>query len=247
MRILGIETSGVGSQVGLAEADVLRCRWQDAVGRRHARELVPGIQRLLAETGWRPRDLDLVAVSVGPGSYTGLRVGITCAKTLAYAAQLDVLGIGTPETIAANAPPDVERVTVVIDAQRGQVYATEFRRDAEGALRDLGKGTVIVSADRWAIELEQGSYVLGPALDRYGGLVPARCQIGAETQWHPRIETLIRLARLDYQGGRRTDLNELAPRYLRKCAAEEQWEERRHPSAEDVRGAQEHRPDERTT
>ena len=228
MRILGIETSGFGSQVALAEDGSLVSHWEDTGRRRHARELVPGIGRLLAEASWQPRDLDLVAVSIGPGSYTGLRVGVTCAKTFAYAAKLQALGIATPETIALNAPDEAQRVAVILDAQRGGVYATEFHRDAGGTLHEGGEGTVIVPAERWAKDLQSGTYVLGPALARHHDLVSADCRVGPEQQWEPRVEVLIQLARRDYQAGRRMDLNELLPLYLRKSAAEEKWDQRNH-------------------
>ena len=71
--------------------------------RRSARTLAPGIRHLLADAGWTPRDVALVAVSIGPGSFTGLRLGVMTAKAFAYAVGAPVLGIGTLEVIAAHA------------------------------------------------------------------------------------------------------------------------------------------------
>lgn len=229
MRIVGIETSGTGSQVALAEDGQLRFAWADTVGRRHAQELVPALKKLLSRSDWQPGDLDLVAVSVGPGSYTGLRVGITCAKTLAYAAKLDVLGIGTPETIAQNAPPEAEQVDVIIDAQRSEVYATRFRRAGDATWRVEEPGTVIIAADEWASRVEPDTLLLGPGLTRHRDRFASVGRVGEEALWAPRVEVLIQLAWRDYQAGRRMDLHALAPVYLRKSAAEEKWDQL-HPS-----------------
>jgi tRNA threonylcarbamoyladenosine biosynthesis protein TsaB len=226
MRILGIETSGIGSQVALAEDGTVRGRWEELRSQRHAQELVPAIGRLLAEAQWRPSNLDLIAVSVGPGSYTGLRIGITCAKTLAYAAGIEVLGVGAPETIAENAPPDARRVDVLIDAQRGQVYVTPFRRDRAGTWRASAAGTMIVTVEQWANEVQPGTHLLGPALTRYRDRFASVCELGDEASWTPRVEVLMQLAWRDYQAGRRMNLHALRPLYLRKSAAEEKWDQR---------------------
>ena len=73
-------------------------------------------------------------MSVGPGSFTGLRVGVVCAKTLAYATGARLAAVDTLEAIAANSPPDVETVHVITDAQRGDLFVGTYRRTADGRL-----------------------------------------------------------------------------------------------------------------
>ena len=94
--------------------------------RRRGRDLVPGLRDLLAEAQARAIDLGLIAVGLGPGSYTGLRIGLTAARTLAYAADADLIGFDSLEGWARTASPESVRVYVVADAQRGDVYSADF-------------------------------------------------------------------------------------------------------------------------
>jgi hypothetical protein len=108
MRVLAIETSeSVGSVAALAAGSLLgELRLPPKQG--SAQSLAPVLITLLDTVHWRPDDVELVAVTIGPGSFTGLRVGVTAAKTFAYAVKAQVLGIDTLETIAAGCPQEVE-------------------------------------------------------------------------------------------------------------------------------------------
>src|SRR5260370_41614633 len=102
--LLVIETSHRVGLVALAEGERLLGERRLDEARRHARDLAPAIRDLLADQGWRARDLDAVVVSRGPGSYTGLRVGIMSAKTLAHAPGCTLLA-GDPFAPVAQQPP----------------------------------------------------------------------------------------------------------------------------------------------
>src|SRR4051812_4115512 len=100
-RILALETSELSGSVAAAmDGDVVGELNLDP-RLRSAQSLAPAIRTLLDQVGWRPQELALVAVTVGPGSFTGLRVGVATAKVMAYAAGADVLGISTHAAIAA--------------------------------------------------------------------------------------------------------------------------------------------------
>ena len=103
-RLLLIETSGRSGQVALAEGNALLAVRRLDEARHQARDLAPAVADLLAAIGWKPRDIAAIVVSRGPGSYTGLRVGIMSAKTFAYAAGCALLAIDTFAVIAAQAP-----------------------------------------------------------------------------------------------------------------------------------------------
>src|SRR5262245_52282348 len=92
-RLLILETSGRLGQVAVAGGSALRERRRLDEARRHARDLAPAVADLLATQGWKARDLHAVIVSLGPGSYTGLRVGLMSAKTLAYATGCTLIGV----------------------------------------------------------------------------------------------------------------------------------------------------------
>jgi len=153
--VLGIDTTGPGSGAALLldGGEILRATVPDDV--RRGRTLVPLIAGLLDEAGLKPGDLDLVACGVGPGSFTGIRIGIATAAMLAYAAGIDVAAVGSLHGRAANAPADATRVCVQIDARRQRVYSALFVRDGVdwrlvgeyghgAAPTDLPPGTVLL-------------------------------------------------------------------------------------------------------
>src|SRR5438034_1064164 len=122
-RVLIIETSSRTGSVALAEGPVLRGTRPLDEARRHAQDLAPAVSDLLKGVAWRPRDIQAVFVSRGPGSYTGLRVGIMSAKVFAYATGAALLGIETFQAIATQIPQECSGPADVLgDAQQGKVY-----------------------------------------------------------------------------------------------------------------------------
>ena len=214
---LGLAAGDSPAQVGPLEADP---------GGRHGQGLIPDIQALLVASGLTIRDLDAVAVGAGPGSYTGLRIGLMAAKTFAYAESIPLVGLDSLEAIARNAPDDALRVAVLVDAQRGDVYVGEFARDSPGGpLRRLAP-TRIEPFSIWVSDLSPDTMVLGPALDRLPPLWPTGVRLGTVDQGHPVGSRLIELGREALALGRTEDPFGLEPIYLRRSAAEDQWESR---------------------
>jgi tRNA threonylcarbamoyladenosine biosynthesis protein TsaB len=169
---------------------------------------------------WSPGDVKLVAVSVGPGSFTGLRVGVTTAKTLAYTLGADVIGVNTLEAIATRAPDDVACLWAVIDAYRHQVFAAKFVREPNDTFR-LSIPIQLLDIDRWLECLRPGDPVTGPALRKYACRIPASVQMLDASLWSPTASCVGQLGWQHYQRGARSSLWSLAPLYLRPSAAEE--------------------------
>ncbi len=103
-KFLLLETSGSVGQVGLGLGSQLLAQQALDIHHRHNRDLAPAVAALLRGAGWRPRDLQGVIVSSGPGSYTGLRVGIMSAKTLAYVTGCVLIAVDTFACLARQAP-----------------------------------------------------------------------------------------------------------------------------------------------
>lgn len=193
--------------------------------RRSAQSLAPAVAEVLAAAGCRPTEVHIVAVTVGPGSFTSLRVGVTTAKVFAYAVGAAVLGINTLEAIAAEsllaARVDTGAIIATAnDAQRGDVYAARFRAVADGQLECLAP-PAIHRADDWLAALEHGWMIAGPALETLAARLPAGAIIAPREAWMPTAATVGRLAASKYAEGHRDDVWTLAPFYLRKSAAEE--------------------------
>jgi tRNA threonylcarbamoyladenosine biosynthesis protein TsaB len=192
--------------------------------RRHGRGLIPAIAALLALEGLTVADLDAVAIGLGPGSYTGLRIGLTAAKTLAYAAGKPLIALDSLEAIARNAPDDVLRVAVAVDAQRGDAYLADFVRDNPGAPLHRQGPIRIEPVEAWSRTLGPETLVLGPALDRLLANWPETVRRGTLDQGHPGAAQLIPLAREALEAGRVLDPFFVEPIYMRRSAAEDQWE-----------------------
>jgi tRNA threonylcarbamoyladenosine biosynthesis protein TsaB len=165
-----------------------------------------------------------VAVTAGPGSFTGLRVGITTAKAFAYATGAEVLGIDTLEVLARQAPAHARVVQAVIDAQRQELFAATFERpDIATALnrRPQAASPQIMPIDAWLASLKPGDVVIGPVLSKLREHLPPEVQIAPESCWTPMAGSVGRIAARLYAAGERGDLWRLAPTYLRRSAAEE--------------------------
>jgi tRNA threonylcarbamoyladenosine biosynthesis protein TsaB len=219
MRLLALETSLAASSVALFDGDCLVACERLEERARVARALVPAMQQALASAGWRPGDVQIVAAAIGPGSFTGLRVGVTAAKTFAYAVGAAALGVSTLEAIAFAAPAQAGIICPVIDAQRKQLFAARYRRES-GELQCL-EGAHIASIDLFLATLGPGDVVTGPGLGLASDLLPAHVQVVDARYWPPSAEHVGRLAWRDYEAGRRGDPMRLAPMYIRESAAEE--------------------------
>jgi tRNA threonylcarbamoyladenosine biosynthesis protein TsaB len=216
--ILALETSQSAGSIALVAGSESPRELPLDPGQRSARALAPAIRALVRDAGRELSEVDLVAASLGPGSFTSLRVGIVTAKTLAYALTADVLGLGSLEVIAAQAPP-AARLAVAIDAGRGQVYAARFDTAAGGDLRALAP-VELLDLSAWLAGLSAGDLVSGPILRKALELPPGVSTTEPET-WEPKAATQAELARCRYAAGQRDDLWKLAPLYVRPSAAEE--------------------------
>jgi tRNA threonylcarbamoyladenosine biosynthesis protein TsaB len=220
MRILALETTEPsGSLAAMTDGNLLAELSLDPT-QRSAQALAPAMVALLKQVGWRPRDVELVAVSEGPGSFTGLRIGVTTAKVFAYAVGADILGIDTLEAIAAAAPADVAKVSVAMDAQRGQIVATNYRRRPDGWFEPT-EPQRLMAVEAWLEQLPAEIAVTGPVLAKLGPKLPSHVRLLDPGYWLPRASAVARLAARDYALGRRDDLWKLVPHYCRRSAAEE--------------------------
>lgn len=225
MRILALETSGNAGSVALLEATEGPARLISEAtvpaGQRTAKSLAPITKDLLKQAAWPASSIELIAVPVGPGSFTGLRIGVTMAKTFAYAIGAQVLGVNTLEVIAAQVPPTNVPLWTVMDAQRQELFTAKFAALDDGQpLKFVGETKIMTQSALFAA-LNSGDRVSGPGLQRLPTPLPADVTRIDETYWQPLASTVGQLAWRQYQGGRRDDLWKLVPIYYRQSAAEE--------------------------
>lgn len=218
-RVLLLETSGRIGIVAVGTAGRIAARRELPEARRHARDLAVHVRALLGEMGWRARNLTAVVVGAGPGSYTGLRVGIASAKALAYATGGALFAVPTFDAIAAGFDAAADALEIIADAQQECVYAQRFRRAGDGAWRAVAP-IAIRPFEEWASALAPDSIVVGPGLDKFAARLPARARTAGAAHRSPEAAALLRLA-----GARpdafRTDAWRVEPIYLRGSSAEE--------------------------
>ncbi|GBD37716.1 tRNA threonylcarbamoyladenosine biosynthesis protein TsaB [bacterium HR36] len=230
-RLLLIETSGQPGQVGLAEGSRLLQAQTLSAARRHARDLAPAVQQLLQNVGWHPRDLQAVAVSRGPGSYTGLRVGIMSAKALAYALQIPILAVDTFLILALQAGPGSD-LDVLEDAQQEKIYVQRFRFLPGQSRPAACQPLTIRPFSEWLTDLTTPLRVSGPALESatFRARLPPTVSVVESALWHPQLPAMLDLALDLWQRQEFADTWRFEPLYLRPSEAEEAWE-RRKPTA----------------
>jgi tRNA threonylcarbamoyladenosine biosynthesis protein TsaB len=244
MLILAFDTSGMHGSVALLDGPKILSEQALSIDRRSAQTLAPAIVRILAAQGIEPRQINLVATTTGPGSFTGLRVGVTSAKTFAYAVGAEILGLSTLEAIAhnrlshqpgLNLIPDFGmpnstvfvEIHAILDAQRKELFLSRFSTAADAAVDQYGLRKLsrladdnIISADDWLASLKPGTLVAGAGFDQLKDRLPSDVLVDS-TNREPRASIVGQLAFRDYQSGRRDDLWKLSPVYLRPSYAEE--------------------------
>ena len=228
MLTLGIETSGrAGSVALLRDGQCLEERSLEKRGRRHAQTLVAEIDRLFRDFNERIDGCDNVAVSIGPGSFTGLRVGVVCAKTLAYAAGCQLAAVDTFASIAENSPPDVLQVTVIADAQRGDLYVGRFRRTSATSFTRNESGIFLADEKSWCEQLTAIDVISGTGIEKLDSKTATRCRLLEPEYRCSRASVIAKLGEAQIQAGHADDYRSLEPFYLRASAAEENWNQTR--------------------
>ena len=231
MRLLAMETATSAQSVALVGDDrVLAELSYEAKGNRGGL-LLPTVDQVLQTAGLTARDLDAVAVSVGPGSFTGLRVGLATAKGLALGSGARLAGVSTLEALAEGYALTDGTICALLDAYRGEVYMAMFRRvGAGGALERLSPDAVlppeaVVPA---LAEIEGSVHVIGNGAARYRERLQAalgdRVRLTEEGLCAaPSALVVARLGLRQLAAGPAPDA-EVALRYLRRSEAEVNWE-----------------------
>jgi tRNA threonylcarbamoyladenosine biosynthesis protein TsaB len=221
LRILSLETSlrqvSVAALVGKDDHAELQYELPLPPSQRSAQTLLPAVAELLKSCHWQPTDIDLVCVTMGPGSFTGLRIGVTAAKTLAFAVGTPLVGVHTLAALAASVPNPSGRLWTIMDAQRQELFAASFDR-GDHANEPV---TRIISIEAWLTQLRSGDSVVGPPLAQLASKLPAGVTAVDAEFWQPQARVVGQLGYQLFLKGKTVDPIQLVPNYYRKSAAEE--------------------------
>lgn len=196
-------------------------------GNTHSERLMPQIEELFTLTGADAAQVEAVAASIGPGSFTGLRIGLSTAKMLAYIWQKPIIGVPTMESLAYACPACGGFVSPLLDAQKGRVYQALYQWEA-GKLDEIWP-VRIVSAEAAFQELaalDCAVMVVGESAHAHAGLISGEVQMAPKQFIMPRAASVAFLGQEKWRQGLAVPAAELNPYYVRRAEAEELWERR---------------------
>ncbi|WAT01981.1 tRNA (adenosine(37)-N6)-threonylcarbamoyltransferase complex dimerization subunit type 1 TsaB [Rouxiella chamberiensis] len=224
-RILAIDTATEACSVALYNSATSAENGEtlahfELCAREHTQRILPMVQQILAEAGLTLNQLDALAFGRGPGSFTGVRIGISIAQGLAFGAELPVLPISTLQTMAQGAyrKTGAERVLAAIDARMGEVYWGEYTRESHGVWH--GETTeIVIKPEQLALQesaLGGRWATVGTGWQTYPQLVgSASVELVDGTILLPQAEDMLPLALDAWERGIRVSADQAEPTYLR--------------------------------
>jgi tRNA threonylcarbamoyladenosine biosynthesis protein TsaB len=222
IRSLAIETSSRLGSVALAENGNTLAEQTFPHGLQHAARIIPAIDTLCRQLKWTSADLREIYISAGPGSFTGLRIGITLAKTLALATGAALVAVPSVRVLVENAPPEAKNVIIVLDAKRDQIFTASFTRAPDGwtELQPAHLGTLAAILAK----SPRPVHLIGEGIPYHRKFIPANdpeIHLTDESQWRPQAKTVATLGWQMARDGKFTEAMNLRPIYIRKPEAEE--------------------------
>ncbi len=225
---LSVETSGPRGSVLIARGGDVLATDTFKVEQQHGVQLLPTVDALTKKAGLQPTDVEAVYVSGGPGSFTGLRIGITFAKAIAFALNCRVVRVPSLDVLAQNAlaiDPQPKRVVAMLDAKRGNIFANTYEL-REGMYAPLDapaerEPSKYLTAQASATVVGMGVVKHRPTVNQVAGIT-----VAGEDFDHGQAEWVLKLGAQMAEKNQFICLDELIPIYIRKPDAEEKWEAR---------------------
>ncbi|WLR53333.1 tRNA (adenosine(37)-N6)-threonylcarbamoyltransferase complex dimerization subunit type 1 TsaB [Bacillus tianshenii] len=224
MKVLAIDTSNDVMGIAVLDGDKVAGEYITNIKKNHSVRLMPSVQRLLEETNIKPKELDKIVVANGPGSYTGVRIGVTVAKTLAWSLNIPLVGVSGLEALAYNGRYFNGKIAPIFDARRGQVF-TGLYEWKDGQLTKVMEEKMVILAD-WVKELkklEEPILFLGNDVALHRETIVSELEDAAELPQMPQYNP--RPSELAYTGLNKEaeNIHGFVPNYLRLAEAEANW------------------------
>lgn len=224
MKILAVDTSTRVGSAAILDGDSVVGEMAVAGGESHSRRMLPLLNMLLGAGRVSLEEIEGFAVGIGPGSFTGLRIGLAMAKGLAFSLGRPLVGVSSLEALAMNGWASSGDVCPMFDARKDEVYAALYRFSARGRLVRITKESVHSPA-RFLHGLDsRGVTFLGDGAHRYRRIISkafrGRAHIAPACLSYPRAANIGLLALRKITEGRTDDIGALEPRYLRLSDAE---------------------------
>ena len=223
MKVLAFDTSNMTMAVGLMEDQKVLATIQTMTNRTHSKTLMPAIQNLMTQVGWVPTDIDRVVVAKGPGSYTGLRIAVTTAKTLADTLSCELVGISSLKVLAANCIGRKEWIVPLFDARRQNVYTVAYKWQEGELITALSDQHLSLSELKERLD-GQAIYFVGSDIEKFKDQLVTdfpQAILNDVSAWN--YPCAISLAQLGQKETPEIDKDAFLPTYLKRVEAEEKW------------------------
>jgi tRNA threonylcarbamoyladenosine biosynthesis protein TsaB len=224
LKILGFDTSTRSGSVAILENEELLAEVIFHQSKTHSERLLPSIKYLLQDSALHLDDMDAIAVTAGPGSFTGLRIGLSTLKGLGWALEKPLLGISTLIALAYNLAYSNRKICPLLDARKGEVYTALFHFHGEEIVRETDD---MVIAPAELVEKIEGEIVfLGDGIRKYGDLIKKKMNHKCSflfvppALWSIRASNICRLGLSAIKKGEGKEAKEISLNYIRPSEAE---------------------------
>lgn len=214
MKILGIDTSSRFLCLGFYDGNKTYGFSLD-LGKQMSSLILPNLRRAVQALGWKFSDIDYFACGLGPGSFTGLRIGLSTVKGLSWALKKPVVGVSTLDILARNAPESDKYIIPIIDAKRNLVYASIYKT-RKGRLERIAP-YMLLNQEALLKKIKHNSVALGDGLPLYKDkiIMSAKGVTFLDKDcWYPKAHNLLELALAEIKKGKITDSFAVKPIYL---------------------------------
>lgn len=229
MKILAMDTSNWALAVSVMDEGAFIAEFNTNVPKNHSLRLMPAIELLLEQVEITPKQLAGIAVAHGPGSYTGVRIGLTTAKTMAWALKLPIIGVSSLQVIAQNRVDFQGLIVPMFDARREQVFAGMYTYDAKQEMVVPHVADRLLLVQDLIEELQEQDapcLFIGEAVKKYRDSIEQRLGSKAvfaqEHEFPPSGNKLGYIAWKNWEN-RTDDVHHMTPQYLQLAEAEKNW------------------------
>ncbi|MDP2911040.1 MAG: tRNA (adenosine(37)-N6)-threonylcarbamoyltransferase complex dimerization subunit type 1 TsaB [Candidatus Omnitrophota bacterium] len=216
MKILGIDTSSKFLSIAVSEDKNIIREELYLLDRQHSSQLVPKIKELIGKSKLSIKKIDGFVIGVGPGSFTGLRIGVSAVKGFGIALGKPCIGVASIDAIACNAAiANNNEIIPIIDAKRGQVYAAIYRKKANQIIRI--SEYLLLPIDTLMKKIKGSPVFLGDGVSLYKDKISdmnRKAVFMEEKYWYPGAGNLIKLGFSRIKRTKKTDLAKLTPLYM---------------------------------
>lgn len=228
MYILGIETATKTGGVSIVSENGVLAEYTLNIEVTHSERLMSTVDRVLKDTGFTLANIDGYGVSIGPGSFTGLRIGLSTVKGLAYTTGKPVAAVPTLKALAWNIPFSNYPVCPLLDARKKEVYAGLYRHDGGNYIQEMSDTVISLAAMAGAINGDvlftgEGGHLFAVDIKKIFG---DRAHFAPLSSSVPSAASIAEIALMMFKGGQQTDPDALVPMYIRRPEAEVAWEKR---------------------